>query len=379
MNSNDTYDVVIVGGGLAGLSAAILLSRKKYKVLVLEKESYPKHKVCGEYISIESKPFLESIGLPIEDMKLPVIKKLMVTDTRGNEINTDLPQGGFGISRYELDYMLAELAKKEGATLLTKTRADTIQFENEVFTITAGTQTFTSKIVCGTWGKRSNIDIKWERPFVKKKNNSLNNYVGIKYHIHYPWPKEHIGLHNFTDGYCGISRIEDGKCCLCYLTTAASLQKSGNDIKKMEHDVLMKNPWLHKIFSGAEFLYEAPVAISQISFDKKEQVHEHVLLLGDAAGMITPLCGNGMSMALHSAKIASGIIDDFLQGSVTRYEMEKNYTTKWKNVFSSRITFGRLVQSNFGKDLVTSVFLKTANALPFVKRAIIKGTSGKPF
>jgi len=261
MNSNNTYDIIIVGGGLAGLSSAILLSRKKYKVLVLEKETYPKHKVCGEYISMESKPFLESIGLPIEEMNLPVICKLMVTDTRGNEINAGLPQGGFGISRYKLDNTLAELAQKAGAVLLTKTKADNIQFENEVFTVNAGNQTFTSKIVCGTWGKRSNIDIKWERPFIQKKNNSLNNYVGIKYHIHYPWPKDCIGLHNFTDGYCGISSIEGDKCCMSYLTTAASLQKNGNDVKKMERNVLMRNSWLEKIFAKAEFLYESPVAI----------------------------------------------------------------------------------------------------------------------
>jgi len=379
MTGNNTYDVIIVGGGLAGLSSAILLSRKNYKVLVLEKESYPKHKVCGEYISMESKPFLQSIGLPIEEMNLPVISKLMVTDIRGNEINTGLPQGGFGISRFKLDSMLAELAQKEGAILLTKTRADNIQFEDEVFTVTSGSQTFISKMACGTWGKRSNIDIKWERPFTQKKSNSLNNYVGIKYHISYPWPEGYIGLHNFTDGYCGISRIEDGKCCLCYLTTAASLQKNGNDVKKMERDVLMKNPWLNKIFADAEFLYESPVAISQISFDKKEQVYNHVLLLGDAAGMITPLCGNGMSMAFRSAKIASEIIDAFLQGNNTRAEVERNYTTKWKSIFSYRITLGRLVQSNFGKDLLTSIFLKTANALPFVKKAIIKGTAGRPF
>jgi len=101
--------------------------------------------------------------------------------------------------------------------------------------------------------------------------------------------------------------------------------------------------------------------------------------MGDAAGMITPLCGNGMSMALHSAKIASGLIDGFLQNSLTRAEMEKSYAAKWKSIFSSRIALGRFLQSNFGKDRTTALFLKTVNALPFVKRAIIKGAAGKPF
>ena len=379
MSSNNTYDVVIIGGGLAGLSAAILLSRKKYKVLVLEKESYPKHKVCGEYVSMESKPFLEMLGVPVGKMNLPVINKLQVTDIKGYELNTSLPQGGFGISRYKLDKMLADLAEQAGATLLTKTKADSVQWKQDAFIVKAKEDVFIAKVVCGTWGRRSNIDVKWQRSFLKERNNALNNYVAVKYHIKYPWPNDVVGLHNFTNGYCGISQVEDGKCCTCYLTTAAGLHKCGNDLKKFERDVVMKNPVLHKIFSNAEFLFDAPVTISQISFQKKEQVHEHVLLLGDAAGVITPLCGNGMSMAMHAAKIAAGLADSFLQGAITRGQMEKDYITAWKHNFSKRTMLGRIVQNNFGKDITTSVFLMAVNTFPFLKNALIKGTSGKPF
>src|SRR6202012_2587619 len=103
-----------------------------------------------------------------------------------------------------------------------------------------------------------------------------------------------IALHNFQGGYCGISRVENDKCCLCYLTTAANLKQNGNDIKKMEEQVLMKNPQLKRILTNATHLYEQPLTISQISFARKEQIYGHVLLSGDSAGLITPLCGNGM-------------------------------------------------------------------------------------
>ena len=287
MDNGTVYDVAIIGGGLAGLSAAIVLSRKGYKVLVLEKDVYPRHKVCGEYISMESKPFLEGLGLPIGAMALPVINKLQVTDTRGNEVSATLPQGGFGISRYVLDDALARLAQQAGATLLTKTKVDNVQQANGGYAVTVGTHSYTAKLVCGTWGKRSNIDVKWQRPFITGKNKALNNYIGIKYHITYPWPADVIGLHNFANGYCGISQIEDGKYCLCYLTTAANLKNCGNDIKRLEREVLMKNKVLEQIFTNAVFDEGFPVTISQISFDKKELVHDGVLLLGDAAGMIT--------------------------------------------------------------------------------------------
>ena len=379
MDNNKRYDVIIVGGGLAGLSSAILLARQRYKVLVLEKESYPRHKVCGEYISMESKPFLESLGIPVDEMNLPVINRLQVTDSKGNEVNWPLPKGGFGMSRFRLDKTLADLAEQAGATLLTRAKVDNVQWESDYFTVKVKDQVFTSKVVCGTWGKRSNIDVKWQRSFLKEKNNALNNYLAVKYHISYPWPRDLVGLHNFTNGYCGISQVEDGRCCICYLTTASSLQKNGNDLGKLEQNVVMKNPVLHKIFSEAKFLYESPVTISQISFQKKEQVQDHVLLLGDAAGMITPLCGNGMSMAFHSAKIAAGLVCGYLQGAISREQMEHEYISSWKHYFSARTMLGRIVQNNFGKDTATSILLKAANALPFFRNALIKGTSGKPF
>lgn len=378
MSNSTTYDVIIVGGGLAGLAASILLARRKYNVLLLEKEYYPKHKVCGEYISMESKPFLQSLGVSVDD-SLPVINKLQVTDTKGNELNASLPQGGFGISRYMLDAQLATIAEKAGVTLLTRTRADSISYTADQFTVTAGGNTYTAKLACGTWGKRSNMDVKWQRSFLKEKNNALSNYVGIKYHISHPLPRDVVSLHNFTNGYCGISPIEDDKYCLCYLTTAANLHSNGNDIKKMEQQVLMKNPLLEEVFNNAVFHYDTPLAISQVSFEQKEQVYDHVLLLGDAAGMITPLCGNGMSMALHAAKLADGIIDSFLKGRSTRLQMEQDYTRAWKQVFSRRLTLGRVVQNNFGRDMVTSLFIKTAKAIPYLQKVLINGTSGKPF
>jgi len=379
MNNSNTYDVIIVGGGIAGLSVAILLGRQHYKVLVIEKESYPKHKVCGEYVSMESKPFLESLGLDIDSMQLPVISKLQVTDTKGNEVNANLPQGGFGLSRYTLDAALAELAQKAGATIITKTKAEDVQWENDSFTVKSKNETYTAKVVCGTWGKRSNIDVKWQRPFIKEKNRALNNYVAVKYHINYPWQKDLVALHNFKNGYCGVSQIEDGKVCMCYLTTATNLHNNGNDIKNLEQKVIVQNPWLAKIFREAEFLYESPLAISQISFERKAQVEEHVLLLGDAAGSITPLCGNGMSMAMRAAKISAALIDEFLKGNISREAMEKSYIVQWRTIFSKRLFMGRFIQSNFGKETSTTLLLKIANALPFVKRALIKGTSGEVF
>src|ERR1700712_4635347 len=114
MNDASGYDVTIIGGGLAGLALSIQLSNKGYRVALFEKEQYPFHKVCGEYISLESWDFLESIGLPLDDMNLPVIKNLIVTSPDGTTLKEKLPLGGFGISRYMIDNKLKDIAKKQG-------------------------------------------------------------------------------------------------------------------------------------------------------------------------------------------------------------------------------------------------------------------------
>lgn len=372
-------DVCIIGGGLAGLSLAIQLTTGGYSVALFEKEQYPFHKVCGEYISLESWNFLLSLGLSLNEMNLPIIKKLMVSSPDGTLLQTDLPLGGFGISRYLLDNELKNIALKNGVALYDNCKVETVHFEKDSFTLETTSGTFISKVCCGSYGKRSNIDIQLKRDFITQKNNKLNNYIGVKYHIKTDFPADTIALHNFENGYCGISKIEADKYCLCYLTNAANLQSNGNSIATMEKNVLHKNQYLKQIFENSEMVYTAPLTISQISFSKKTQVENHILLLGDAAGMITPLCGNGMSMALRGSKIASGKIEAFLQNKMNRATMEKRYETNWKLAFSGRLTIGRLIQKTFGKDRVTNRFIGLMKRLPVITNIIIRQTHGKPF
>src|SRR4029078_2485301 len=134
-----------------------------------------------------------------------------------------------------------------------------------------------------------NLDIKWKREFLKTKTSRLDNYVGIKYHVKTNWKENVIGLHNFENGYCGISKIEEDRYCLCYMTKAENLQKSGNSVQQLEQTVLFSNPHLKKIFLNSEKLGSFPVTISQINFAKKTQVENHVMMLGDSGGLITPL------------------------------------------------------------------------------------------
>ncbi len=128
-------DLAIAGGGLAGLTLAIQAAKAGLKVAVFEKETYPFHRVCGEYISMESFPFLESLGLPLGEMELPRIKKLRLSAPNGQTIENNLPLGGFGISRYLLDYRLSIIAKECGVSIYENTRVNQIRFDKKYFSI----------------------------------------------------------------------------------------------------------------------------------------------------------------------------------------------------------------------------------------------------
>ncbi len=373
------YDLAIVGGGLAGLALSIQAARAGFKTILFEKDRYPFHRVCGEYISLESWKFLESLGLNLSDSDLPIIKNLLVSSPSGNSMQLALPLGGFGISRYKIDHDLAMLAKDAGVQVLEATKVDEIVFDGPYHILQSSAGEFKARVCCAATGKRSNLDLKWKRPFAKRKANKLNNFIGVKYHVRMNNQPELISLHNFKDGYCGISAIENSTACLCYLTTAANLASNGNSIKKMENSVLCKNPFLKRIFNEAEFLFDQPIVISQISFEKKSQIEDHTLMLGDAAGMITPLCGNGMSMALHASKLAYSEIESFLKDKNDRAQMEERYSTQWKAYFASRLRVGRSIQKFFGSALLSNILVSGLKPFPGVGKWLVRQTHGQPF
>jgi menaquinone-9 beta-reductase len=382
MNNSTSYDVAIIGGGLAGLSASIIFAQQGYSVILFEKENYPYHKVCGEYISMESWDHLCSLGLDLPAMGLPRINELVITSPNGKAFQTKLPLGGFGMSRHLLDHQLSQIAKANGVKVLEQTKVDAVDFDANFYLTTTGStgqSHFNSRICLGSYGKRSNLDIKWKRGFLDAQDKRLENFFAVKYHVKTDWPEHTIGLHNFKNGYCGISKIEKGSYCVCYISDASNLRYSSGNIKLMEEKILFENPHLKKIFSEFEVEEGFPLTISQISFSNKSQVEKHLLMTGDAGGMITPLCGNGMSIALHTGKIAAEMGKEFLQGKMSREVMERHYQERWEKNFSLRLQAGRQLQKFFGSTRLSNGFVQLFRTFPFMATPVIRLTHGKPF
>jgi flavin-dependent dehydrogenase len=367
-------DVVLIGGGLAGLTSAIHLSKLGLKVCLLEKNEFPKHKVCGEYISNEILPYFNWLGLDISSLKPSAVSKIVFSTVKGKMISSNLPLGGFGISRYTLDHYLFEEAVQNGCEIIQDTVTD-IQFSEDEFCVsTANNLEIKSKIVIGAFGKRSNMDQKLNRSFIQKKSP----WLAVKAHYFGEFPDDLVGLHNFKGGYCGVSKVENNIINICYLVDYETFKHFKN-IEEFQSKVVYKNPHLKAIFENCKLLFEKPLTISQISFEKKEAVENHILMIGDTAGLIHPLCGNGMAMAIHSAKIVSELVIDFLDSKISsRKELEEKYTQEWNKNFKSRLATGRFLSQLLQKEKLTSFLMYLLAIFPFLLPKIIKKTHGKP-
>lgn len=366
-------EILIIGGGLAGFTAAIDLSKRNFDVILFEKNEYPKHKVCGEFISNEVLPYLESLDLDIESLQPTKIHKTHLSTHSGKTIKSDLPLGGFGVSRYTLDNYLYNKFITLGGKVI-KDTVTSIDFLKDSFTIsTQSNRTFTSKIVLGAFGKRSNVDIKLNRKFIQQKSP----WLAVKAHYRGDFPNDLVGLHNFNGGYCGVSKVENGTINICYLVQYESFKKYKN-IEEFQENVMYKNKNLETIFKESKILFENPLTISQISFEDKPKIENHILMIGDAAGLIHPLCGNGMAMAIHSAKISSELVTEFLQSKISRTVLESKYEAIWNETFSKRIKFGRFLSKLLLNAYLSKITMQLLITFPFLLPIIIKKTHGKP-
>jgi flavin-dependent dehydrogenase len=331
--------------------------------------------VCGEYISNETLPYLKSLDLFPAEFLPPAITRFRLSAVSGKSEMLPLDLGGFGISRYTFDQFIYRRAVQEGVHIMQNTEVLDVSFQKDIFSIKLDSGEMEADVVVGAYGKRSKLDKRFNRSFI----HARSPYVGIKYHAYTENSADLISLHNFEGGYCGVSNIEDGKTNICYLTHRDVLRRY-KSIGEMEQVVLFKNPFLRNIFGQAKFLFNKPETINEISFETKSAVENHIFMVGDAAGMITPLCGNGMAMAIHSAKLASDTISEFCaKDTLTRSVVEREYEQLWRKQFAFRLWTGRQVQRLFGSEKASNIAIHLALNFKPLAKLIIRNTHGTAF
>jgi flavin-dependent dehydrogenase len=374
------YDCAIIGGGVAGLTLALQLAQAGRRVVLFEKETYPFHRVCGEYISMENYDFLCRIGVPLAEMDLPRMTRFTVSSPSGVALHHPLDIGGIGITRYVLDQLLARLAAQHGALILEGTRVTDVVFAGDEFTLsTAGGDMYRARMACGAWGKHANLDSKLHRAYLEPSRHA-RQFVAVKRHLeNVDFPEAMVEMHNFKDGYCGLSPVPGGLTNCSYISDVRNLRAHGNSVAEMERQVLMQNPLLRPYLEAAHRQATPPIVISQITFRERSTVENHVLMLGDAAGTIAPLAGNGMSMGMNASFLLHGLLLEFFDGRLSRTELEQRYTRAWRSLLSLRITAGRLLHQVFGAPAVTTAGIHVLRRLPFMTDIILKLTHGRAY
>lgn len=365
-------EIIVIGGGLAGLVTAIHLQNEGVKVTLIEKKAYPFHRVCGEYVSNEIKSYLVSLGVPLHHLDYKEISSFQLTALTGKPIKSKLPLGGFGVSRYGFDELLYTYAKNLGVEFVFDQVMD-YSFIDSQFEVTTKNTKFFSKLLVCAYGKRSVLDGQLQRSFFKNKTP----WMGVKAHYQLAeFPDNLVELHNFEGGYCGLSKVETNHINCCYLIRLQQYQKFKN-FEDLEKNVLSKNEHLKRFFENATLSFEKRLVISQVSFENKTRIEKNALMIGDTAGLIHPLCGNGMAMAIHSAKIVSECILDY-QRHKDRLKLNSDFTKKWKKSFKRRLFFGHLFQQVLLQPKLTNFALQLVGNNKFIFQQLIKQTHGKP-
>ena len=301
------YDLIVVGAGPAGCAVAITAARKGASVLLLERGRFPRHKVCGEFVSAESLHLLEGLLTPKDRALIseaPRIQKGRIF-AEGTEIHAEINPSAASITRFDLDSALWRSCVASGVDARQESPVQTVEGAGP-FTMKTQKQVFDGKALVNATGRWSNLTSTAVRGAPARERQ-----VGLKAHFHESSPPVSVDLYFFDGGYCGVQPILGGKngsgavnaCAMVSARVATTIS-----------DVLLLHPALLKRSRDWEPLTE-PVSTSPLVFHKPEPVQAGMLQVGDSATFVDPFIGDGISLALRSGALATECLMPFFCGS----------------------------------------------------------------
>jgi flavin-dependent dehydrogenase len=384
------YDAAVVGGGPAGCSAAICLVRQGARVVLLEARAYPHDKLCGEFLSPECADLLDELGVtPALRALAPVsIDTVCLTAPNGTAWECRLPGTALGLTRRALDQSLAQQARAAGVEVRAGAAVTAIEGHlAQGFTLPttcAGDQAVRARTVIAAHGKRGALDRSLGRRFLRQSQP----FLALKAHFSGPPLPGRIELHGFPGGYCGMSEIEVGAGAaghaanVCLLVHDTIFRRAGGAgpqrVPAFVHWMRAQNPRLEAWLARATQLDERWLSIAQVPFVPKRPVVAEVLMAGDAAGLIVPLAGDGIAMALRSGQLAAEYCLGFLAGRRSAASLMEGYARAWSDEFSTRLRLGRLLQSVMLRPRLMVLGLRLLNAAPALARYVVTRTRATP-
>lgn len=290
---------LVVGGGLAGAALAIRLARAGRDVTLLEREAAPHHKVCGEFLSTSAVVALRGLGLDLSGAH-PIDRVRLLHRTRA--VEAPLPFRALSLSRCVLDEALLDRAAEAGAQVRRGLRVTALERDGDGWRAsTAGGESFPARDVFLATGKHDLRD--HHRP-----EGLHGDLLGFKLHWRLSPAATHaldgaVELHLFEGGYAGLERVEDGIANLCLVVRREAFRRDGDWSGLLAR--LRRHPALAERLDGAEPLWSKPLAIAAIPYGHVQKTSEGVWRLGDQAAVIPSFAGEGMALALDSARAAA--------------------------------------------------------------------------
>ncbi len=330
----------IVGGGVGGLSLGIRLRQLKVKTLISESGTYPRHRVCGEFISGRGVELLRKLGLCEAFLRSGgrMAKTMKFFGNKAISPEIQMTQPALCISRHAMDRIMSDQFKSMGGELCTGLRVASEKLLDEGTVLASGRKPNTEK------------DATW---------------TGYKFHVQGLKLEADLEMHFIELGYVGMCQVEKGRVNVCGLMP--SKLAAGLDLRSDWKDFLRSNlhPKKHEALESAERIEGSTCCVSGISYDASQlSKSEPLLKVGDRMSTIPPLTGNGMSLAIESAWLASE--------PIARYaDSQQNWSQTLENLAA-------LQTSSFQKRLAVSVPLQHVMMAPFmhgVREHVIKRLS----
>lgn len=372
------YDALIIGAGLAGSSLAVALADAGWDVLLVERERFPRHKVCGEFLSPEAQSSLRALGLyqTVANLEPAPLQHARIVSPSGRSLTLDLPARAWGISRYRLDQALAAAAEERNVNLWTgaTVRAYERSAHGYLVQIHDGERLITvqSRTVIAACGRHSQAALPPKARDLKRHQQ----FVGIKAHYTAVEMPPQVELFLFPGGYGGISPVEQGQINVCLLVSYPTFAQAGKQLDQLLATVARINPAFGQRLASGYALPETVVSVAPVDPTRPAMPWDEIACVGDSAVMIPPLCGDGMAMALRSAELCAPLADAFLRGALSLPSWAAHYRQQWHAEFNQRLRMGQLLQKVLSVPLLADWAIGAGRLVPGLGNYLVRVTRG---